>query len=127
MDARLGWRKFFCKRFPLLKLLSSIVIMYLLGIVRNGTRQFVKNGLATADLHNYSKKCKSHLLGALDRTHIFYKTQKIRKKGEKALYSYIVRIVTQTIADGRTDARTMAAGSFVTWTHCSVRYEVTWR
>jgi hypothetical protein len=28
--------------------------------------------------------------------------------------------------NGRTDGRTMAAGSSVTWTHCSVRYEVTW-
>jgi hypothetical protein len=36
------------------------------------------------------------------------------------------RIVTQTIKDERTDGRTMAAGSSVTWTHCSVRYEVTW-
>jgi hypothetical protein len=26
---------------------------------------------------------------------------------------------------GRTDGRMMAAGSSVTWTHCSVRYEVT--
>jgi hypothetical protein len=26
----------------------------------------------------------------------------------------------------RTDARTMVAGSSVTWTHCNVRYEVTW-
>jgi hypothetical protein len=36
------------------------------------------------------------------------------------------RVVTRTITDGRTDGRTMAAGSFVTWMHCSVRYEVTW-
>jgi hypothetical protein len=28
---------------------------------------------------------------------------------------------------GRTDGRTMAAGSSVSWTHCSVSYEVTWR
>jgi hypothetical protein len=35
------------------------------------------------------------------------------------------RVVTRTITDGRTDGRTMAAGSSVTWTHCSVRYEVT--
>jgi hypothetical protein len=28
--------------------------------------------------------------------------------------------------DGWTDARTMAVGSSVTWTHCSIRYEVTW-
>jgi hypothetical protein len=27
---------------------------------------------------------------------------------------------------GRTDGRTMAAGSSVTWRHYSVRYEVTW-
>jgi hypothetical protein len=26
---------------------------------------------------------------------------------------------------GRTDGRTMAAGSSVTWTHCSIHYEVT--
>jgi hypothetical protein len=35
-------------------------------------------------------------------------------------------VVTRTIMDGRTDTRTMAAGSSMTWTHCSVRYEVTW-
>jgi hypothetical protein len=28
--------------------------------------------------------------------------------------------------NGRTDGRMMAVGSFVTWTHCSVRAEVTW-
>jgi hypothetical protein len=28
--------------------------------------------------------------------------------------------------DGRTDGRTMAAGASVTWTHCSVLFEVTW-
>jgi hypothetical protein len=28
--------------------------------------------------------------------------------------------------DGRTDDLTMAAGPPVTWTHCSVHYEVTW-
>jgi hypothetical protein len=27
---------------------------------------------------------------------------------------------------GRTDDRTMAAGASVTWTHCSVLFEVTW-
>jgi hypothetical protein len=27
--------------------------------------------------------------------------------------------------NGRTDDRTMAAGPPVTWTHCSIRYEVT--
>jgi hypothetical protein len=27
---------------------------------------------------------------------------------------------------GRTDDRTMASRSSVTWMHCSVRYEVTW-
>jgi hypothetical protein len=32
------------------------------------------------------------------------------------------RVVTRTMTDGRT----MAVGSSVTWTHCSVRYEVTW-
>jgi hypothetical protein len=31
------------------------------------------------------------------------------------------RVVTRTIEDGRT----MAAGSSMTWTHCSVRYKVT--
>jgi hypothetical protein len=36
------------------------------------------------------------------------------------------RVVTRTITDGRTDGWTMAARSSVTWTHCSVRYEVTW-
>jgi hypothetical protein len=35
-------------------------------------------------------------------------------------------VVTRTIMDGRTDTRTMAAGSSMTWTHCSVCYEVTW-
>jgi hypothetical protein len=39
------------------------------------------------------------------------------------------RVVMRTITDGRmdrrTDDRTMAAGLPVTWTHCSVRYEVT--
>jgi hypothetical protein len=39
------------------------------------------------------------------------------------------KVVTRTITDGRTDVqtdgRTMAAESPVTWTHCSVRYEVT--
>jgi hypothetical protein len=28
--------------------------------------------------------------------------------------------------DGRTDDRTMATGASVTWTHCSVLFEVTW-
>jgi hypothetical protein len=28
--------------------------------------------------------------------------------------------------NGRTDGRTMAAGASVTWTHCSVLFEVTW-
>jgi hypothetical protein len=27
--------------------------------------------------------------------------------------------------DGRTDGRTMAAGASVTWTHCSILFEVT--
>jgi hypothetical protein len=45
------------------------------------------------------------------------------------LVSY--RVVTWTFSDGgrtdgRTDDRTMAAGASVTWTHCSVLFEVTW-
>jgi hypothetical protein len=40
--------------------------------------------------------------------------------------SFYTRIVTQTIADGQTNGQTMAARSSVTWTHYSVRYEVTW-
>jgi hypothetical protein len=32
----------------------------------------------------------------------------------------------RTITDGQTDTQMMAAGSFVTWTHYSVRYEVIW-
>jgi hypothetical protein len=39
---------------------------------------------------------------------------------------FTIRVVTRMITDGRTDDRTMAAGPPVTWTHCSVRYEVTW-
>jgi hypothetical protein len=35
-------------------------------------------------------------------------------------------VVTRTFSDGRTDDRTMAAGASVTWTHCSVLFEVTW-
>jgi hypothetical protein len=35
-------------------------------------------------------------------------------------------VVTRTFSDGRMDNRTMAAGSSVTWMHCSVRFEVTW-
>jgi hypothetical protein len=35
------------------------------------------------------------------------------------------RVVTRMITDGRTDGRTMATGPPVTWTYCSVRYEVT--
>jgi hypothetical protein len=39
-------------------------------------------------------------------------------------------LVMRTFSDGRTDKRTndrtMAAGAFVTWTHCSVLFEVTW-
>jgi hypothetical protein len=34
--------------------------------------------------------------------------------------------VTRTFSDGRTDDRTMAVGASVTWTHCSVLFEVTW-
>jgi hypothetical protein len=37
-----------------------------------------------------------------------------------------IKIVTRTIMDEWTDDRTMATGSSVTWTHCNVRYEVTW-
>jgi hypothetical protein len=40
--------------------------------------------------------------------------------------SAVAKVVTRTITDGRTDDRTMAAGSSVTWTHYSVRYKVTW-
>jgi hypothetical protein len=44
------------------------------------------------------------------------------------------KVVTQTFSDGRTDgrtdgqtgSRTMAAGASVTWTHCSVLFEITW-
>jgi hypothetical protein len=36
------------------------------------------------------------------------------------------RVVKRTFSDGRTDGRTMAAGASVTWTHCSVIFEVTW-
>jgi hypothetical protein len=36
------------------------------------------------------------------------------------------RVVTRTFSDGRTDDRTMAARASVTWTHCSVLFEVTW-
>jgi hypothetical protein len=35
------------------------------------------------------------------------------------------RVVTRTFSDGRTDDRTMAVGASVTWTHCSVLFEVT--
>jgi hypothetical protein len=35
-------------------------------------------------------------------------------------------MITDGWTDARMDARTMAVGSSVTWTHCSVRYEVTW-
>jgi hypothetical protein len=38
----------------------------------------------------------------------------------------LTRVVTRTYSDGRTDDRTMAVGAFVTWTHCSVLFEVTW-
>jgi hypothetical protein len=38
----------------------------------------------------------------------------------------VTRVVTRTFSDGRTDDRTMAAGASVTWTHCSVLFEVTW-
>jgi hypothetical protein len=41
-----------------------------------------------------------------------------------------LRVVMRTITDGQTDGRTddwtMAAQSSVTWTHCRVRYEVTY-
>jgi hypothetical protein len=36
------------------------------------------------------------------------------------------RVVTRTFSDGQTDDRTMAAGASVTWTHCSILFEVTW-
>jgi hypothetical protein len=45
--------------------------------------------------------------------------------GERSL-SALPRVVTRTISDGRTDGRRMAAGASVTWTHCSVLFEVTW-
>jgi hypothetical protein len=35
------------------------------------------------------------------------------------------RVVMRTFSDGQTDNRTMAAGASVTWTHCSVLFEVT--
>jgi hypothetical protein len=35
-------------------------------------------------------------------------------------------VVTRTFSDRRTDDQTMAAGASVTWTHCSVLFEVTW-
>jgi hypothetical protein len=35
-------------------------------------------------------------------------------------------VVTRTFSDEWTDDRTMAAGASVTWTHCSVLFEVTW-
>jgi hypothetical protein len=35
------------------------------------------------------------------------------------------RVVTRTIEEGRTNGWTMAAGSSVTWMHCSVCYKVT--
>jgi hypothetical protein len=38
----------------------------------------------------------------------------------------VLRVVTRTFSDGRTDGRTMAMGASVTWTHCSVLFEVTW-
>jgi hypothetical protein len=42
----------------------------------------------------------------------------------------LYRVVTRTFSDGRTDGRTddrtMAVGASVTWTHCSVLFEVTW-
>jgi hypothetical protein len=34
------------------------------------------------------------------------------------------RVVTRMIEDGRTNGWTMAAGSYVTWTHYSIRYKV---
>jgi hypothetical protein len=38
----------------------------------------------------------------------------------------VTRTFSNGLMDGRTDDRTMAAGAFVTWTHCSVLFEVTW-
>jgi hypothetical protein len=48
----------------------------------------------------------------------------------KFQYGTGARVVMRTISDGwtdrRTDGRTMAAGASVTWTHCSILFEVTW-
>jgi hypothetical protein len=48
----------------------------------------------------------------------------------KGLCPPSIMVVTRTFSDGRTDGRsddrTMAAGASVTWTHCSVLFEVTW-
>jgi hypothetical protein len=44
---------------------------------------------------------------------------------QRALQLRQGRVAMRTIADGRMDGRTMAAGSSMTWMHNSVRYEVT--
>jgi hypothetical protein len=38
----------------------------------------------------------------------------------------VYKVVTRTFSDGRTDDRMLAVGVPVTWTHCSVLFEVTW-
>jgi hypothetical protein len=43
-----------------------------------------------------------------------------------SLYRVVTRMITDGWMDGQSDGRTMAVGSSVTWTNCSVRYEVTW-
>jgi hypothetical protein len=48
------------------------------------------------------------------------------RQGPSTRAVHPARVVTRMITDGRTDGRTMAAGASVTWTHCSVLFEVTW-
>jgi hypothetical protein len=50
---------------------------------------------------------------------------KVTQPGIEAAWSTTI-VVTRTFSDGRTDDRTMAAGASVTWTHCSILFEVTW-
>jgi hypothetical protein len=59
----------------------------------------------------------TNMLGAMDDIVMTY--PHISKQG-------CAMVVTRTFSDGLTDDRTMAAGASVTWTHCSVLFEVTW-
>jgi hypothetical protein len=99
--------------FPILMLSSLHLVIF-----RHPYLTHTKSDFRDFCFYEFSTSYSSHLLFRFP-----FEEKILPSIFEKILWS---RVVTRTFSDGRTDDRTMAAGASVTWTHCSVLFEVTW-